>query len=94
MFMTDPVTGAQTWVQTTNVAPMISTTANVVPLATWTHEQVVDFAKQYPDYCYEIAAAGIVPASLFAGIELPVPNYAVRPTWRWSNLVAYLKGLW
>jgi hypothetical protein len=59
---------------TANAILNTTQTANVVPNTTWTHDELQDFATKYGPYCYDIVKCGIVPASLFAGIELPVPD--------------------
>ncbi len=66
-------------------------TANVVPTAAWTQSELTDFAEKYPSYCYDIVASGVVPASLFAGIPLPVPESRPEAPQRFW---AFLKDWW
>jgi hypothetical protein len=71
-------------------------TANVIPTSAWTHSELTAFAKEYPSYCYDIVANGIVPASLFEGIPLPVPESSRQPEPHpgWSPVWAFLKDSW
>lgn len=58
-------------VVTTNATEFGTCTANVVPDATWTKVQLQDFANKYPSYVTSMITAGVVPQTLFAGINIP-----------------------
>ncbi len=75
--------------------------ANVVPDSTWSREELTKFANDYGPYCYSIIEHGIVPAGLFDGIEIDVPDEYVafkaeswpsEPPSLWFRLVNWLTG--
>lgn len=80
--------------------------ANVVPDATWTTQELTDFAQKYPGYTYEIVQLGITVPGLFHGIDIPVsPDVkqwytknreaeiaAMTPEPFWTSLRRFLKG--